>query len=97
MAKKNRGSRRKTAAQAPVATQNQNETEKAPTLGLKDIVFTEGTEQDAARFEEVLRKLASHVATQPWSRLSEIARTMIELKAPVHDESPKPIRKYYVH
>ena len=62
-----RRSRRTTAAAAPAATENQDETYKAPTLGLKDIVFTEGTAQDAARFKENLRKLASHVGPQPWS------------------------------
>ena len=67
MVKKSRRSRRTTAAAAPAATQNQDETYKAPTLGLKDIVFTEGTLQDAARFEENPRTLASHVGSQLWS------------------------------
>ena len=97
MANKNRRSQRTTAAQALAATQNQDETYKAPTLGLKDIVFTEGTAQDAARFKEVLRKLASHVGTQPWSQSSEIVKAMVELKAQVHAEPQKPICKYYVH
>ena len=68
MAKKNRRTRRTIASQAPAATENQDEAYKASTLGLKDIVFTEGTPQDAARFEEVLRNLASYVRTQPWSQ-----------------------------
>ena len=63
MVKKSRRSWRTTAAAAPAATQNQDETWKAPTLGLKDIMFTKGTGQDAAGFEKVLRKLASHVGS----------------------------------
>ena len=51
MVKKSRRSRRTTAAAAPAATQNQDETYKITTLGLKDIVFTEGTAQDAEKFE----------------------------------------------
>ena len=66
-------------------------------MGLKDIIFTEGTAQDAARFEEVLRTLTSHVGTQPWSQLSEIVKAMVELQAPIHAEPQKPIRNYYVH
>ena len=97
MVKKSWRSRRTTVTAAPAATQNQDETYKAPTLELKDIVLTEGTAQDAARFEEVLRTLASHVGTQPWSQSSEIAKAMVELKAPVHAEPLKPICKYYVH
>ena len=97
MVKKSRRSRRTTAAAAPAATQNQDESYEAPTLGLKKIVFTEGTAQDAARFEENLRTLASYVGTQPWSQSSEIAKAMLELQAPVHIEPKKPIRKYYVH
>ena len=64
---------------------------------MKDVTFTEGTAQDAARFEEVVGKLANYVGTQPWSRSSEIAKSMGELLAPVHDEPTKPLRKYYVH
>ena len=92
MIKKNRRSRRTTAAAAPAATQNPDESHKAPTPGLKDIVFTEGSAQDAARFEENLRTLASYVGTQPWSQSSEIAKAMLELQAPVHTEPEKPIR-----
>ena len=68
-----------TAARAPAATPNKDETYKAPTLGMKEVTFTEGTAQDAARFEEVVGKLASYVGTQPWSRSSEVAKAMNEL------------------
>ena len=97
MVKKNRRSRRTTAAAAPAAThQNPDESHKAPTPGLRDIVFTEGSAQDAARFEENLRTLASYVGTQAWSQSSEIAKAMLELQAPVHVEPEKPTRSYYV-
>ena len=97
MVKKNRRSQRATAAAAPAAThQNPDELYKAPTTGLKDIVFTEGSAQDAARFEENLRTMASYVGTQPWSQSSEIVKAMVELQAPVHDEPEKPTRTYYV-
>ena len=98
MVKKNRRSRRSTAAAAPAAThQNPDDLYKAPTPGLKDVVFTEGSAQDAARFEENLRTLASYVGTQSWSQSSEIAKAMVELQAPVHDELEKPTRMYYVY
>ena len=90
-------SRRSTAARAPAATQNADETYKAPTLGMREVTFTEGTAQDAARFEDVVSKLASYVGTQPWSRSSEVAKAMGELRAPVYDEPTKPLREYYVH
>ena len=97
MVKKNRRSRKATAAAAPAAThQNPDELYKAPTPGLKDIVFTEGSAQDAARFEENLRTLASYVGTQAWSQSSEIAKAMLELQAPVHVEPEKPTRMYHV-
>ena len=66
MGKRFRRGRRKTV-RAPAATLNEEEYE-APTLGLKKVTFTEGTAQDAVRFEDVLNKLASYVGTQPWSR-----------------------------
>ena len=43
MVKKSRRSWRTTATAAPAAIQNQDETYKTSTLGLKDIMFTEGT------------------------------------------------------
>ena len=36
-------------------------------LGINEVMFTEGTPQDAARFGEVVGKLASYIGTQPWS------------------------------
>ena len=94
MTKKNRRSRRATAATTSAAThQNPDDLYKAPTTGLKDIVFTEGSAQDAARFEENLRTLANYVGTQSWSQSSEIAKAMVEFRAPVHIEREKPIRK----
>ena len=64
---------------------------------MRDVTFTEGTAQDALRFEDVISKLAIYVGTQPWSRSSEVAKAMGELRAPVYDEPTKPLRKYYVH
>ena len=89
--------RRSTAARAPAATPNADESYKAPTLGMRDVTFTEGTAQDAARFEDVINKLASYVGTRPWSQSSEVAKAMGDLRAPVYDEPTKPLRKYYVH
>ena len=63
--KRFRRSRRATD-RAPAATPNEEEY-KAPTVGLRKVTFTEGTAQDAARFEDVMNKLASYVGTQPWS------------------------------
>ena len=51
-----------TTGRAPAETPNEEEY-KAPTLGLNKVTFTEGTAQDAARFENVLNKLASYVGT----------------------------------
>ena len=58
---------RSTAARAPAATLNGDKSYKAPTLGMKEVTFTEVTAQDAARFEDVINKLASYVGTQLWS------------------------------
>ena len=57
--------RRSTAARAPAATPNGDESYKAPTLGMRDVIFMEGTAQDAARFEDVINKLAGYVEAQP--------------------------------
>ena len=87
---------RRTTGRASAATLNKEEYE-APTLGLKKVTFTEGTMQDAARFEDVLNKIARNVGTQPWSQSSVAAKAMGELLAPVFTEPTKPVQKYYVH
>ena len=89
--------RRSTAARAPAATPNADESYKAHALGMRDVTFTEGTAQDAARSEDIINKLASYVGAQPWSRSSEAAKAMSELRAPVYDEPTKRLREYYVH
>ena len=94
MGKKNRRGRRTTAD--TTSEENQND-EEAPTLGFKHIVFTHGGPQDAAKFEEYLEVLSSHVGVQPWHQSSEIAKAMIELQAPVHVEPLKPVREYYAN
>ena len=63
MGKRFRRSRRATD-RAPAATPNKEEYE-APTVGLRKVMFTEGTVKDASRFEDVMNKLASYVGTQP--------------------------------
>ena len=60
---------------------------------MREVTFTEGTAQDAARFEDVVSKLASYVGTQPWSRLSEVAKAIGELRAPVYNKPTKPLRE----
>ena len=87
---------RRATGRAPEVNLNEEEYE-APTLGLKKVTFTEGTAQDAARFEDVMNKLASYVGTQPWLRSSVSAKAMGELLTPVFTEPMKPARKYYVH
>ena len=84
---------RRVTGRAPAATLNEEEYE-APTLGLRKVTFTEGTAQDATRFEDVLNKLASYVGTQQWSRSSVAAKAMGELLAPVFTEPTKPVRRY---
>ena len=64
---------------------------------MRDVTFTQGTAQDAARFEDVINKLASYVGMQPWSRSSEVTKAMGELQAPVYDEATTTLRQYYVH
>ena len=53
------------------------------------MTFTEGIAQDAARFEDVMKKFASYVGTQPWSRSSVAAKAMGELLDPVFTEPTK--------
>ena len=95
MGKRFRRGRRATG-RAPAATLNEEEYE-APTVGLSKVTFAEGTAQAAARFEDVLNKLASYVGTQPWSRSSVAAKAVGELLDPVFTEPTKPVRRYYVH
>ena len=73
---------------SPAATLNEEEYED-PTVGLRKVTFTEGTAQDAARFEDVLNKLASYVGTQPWSRSSVAAKAIGELLDLVFTEPTK--------
>ena len=96
MGKKSRRGRKTTTDAASAENQSSDDFEKAPTMGLEHIVLTHGGAQDAAKFEECLEVLSSHVGIQPWSQSSEIAKAMIVLKAPVHPEPAKPIRKYYI-
>ena len=95
MGKRFRRSRRATGRD-PEATPNEEEY-KAPSVWMRKVTFTEGTTQDAARFEDVLNKLASYVGTQPWSRSSVAAKAMGKLLVPVFTEPKKPVRRYYVH
>ena len=90
MGKRYRRGRRVTV-RSPAATPNEAEYE-APTVGLRKVTFTEGTAQDAARFKDVLNKLARYVGTQPWSRSSVAAKAMGELLDPVFTEPTKPVR-----
>ena len=82
---------RRAIGRAPAATPNKEEYE-APTGGLRKMTFTEVTAQDAARFEDVLNKLASYVGTQPWSQSSVAAKAMGKLLDPVLTERTKPVR-----
>ena len=66
MGKKSRRGRRTTTDAASTENQSSDDFEKAPTMGLEHIVLTHGGAQDAAKFEEYLEVLSSHVGIQPW-------------------------------
>ena len=95
MGKKSRRGRRTTTDAASAENLSADDTQKAQTMGLEHVVLTHGGAQDAAKFEEYLEVLSSHVGIQPWHQSSEVAKAMIELQAPVHIEPPKPVREYY--
>ena len=68
----------------------------APTPGLKNVLFTRGTTQDAAKFIDTVETLARYVGVQAWSQSTVAAKAMIELVAPSYSQPLKPVRYYYV-
>ena len=67
----------------------------APTLGLEDVYFTWGTAKDAAKFEDMVSKLARHVGTSPWPQSSVASKAMSTLKTPKFEEPAVPTREYW--
>ena len=68
-----------------------------PTLGLEDVYFTWGTAKDAAKFEDMVSKLARHVGTSPWPQSSVASKVMSTLITPEFEERSVPTREYWVN
>ena len=64
----------------------------APTSGLEDAFFTWGTAKDAAKFEDMVSKLARHVGTSPWPQPSVASKAMSTLKSPEFEEPAFPFK-----
>ena len=52
----------------------------APTAGLGSVYFTTGSTQDAAEYQDTVRKLARHMATTSWKQASVLLKAMADLK-----------------
>ena len=52
---------------------------KAPTQGMEDIYYTQGTSKDAAQFTLVTNDLSNYVGTQSWTSTSTGDKAMQEL------------------
>ena len=68
---------------------------KAPTQGMEDIYYTQGTSKDAAQFTLVKTGLSNYVGTQSWTSASTGAKAMRELKAPTYPDMGKPVGMYW--
>ena len=68
---------------------------KATTPGLEDVVFTTGTADAAAVFEDVVKKLNRHLGQQPWKEVSVLSTALASLEPPVYVEPEEPKRLYW--
>ena len=67
----------------------------APTPGLEKVVFTHGTPQDAAVFEDVVKQVTNYLASQGWKGVSKLRKALESLKDPVLVEPTRPKREYW--
>ena len=59
---------------------------RAPTVGLKDQVFTIGKTKYASKFEILKEELGKHFAAQSWSDAADAARAFEIMKEPKYDD-----------
>ena len=85
---------RRTSSGVTAAVPGDNFT--APTSGLDDVIFTQGTTIDAARYADTVSKLAQHLGTQTWSQSTVTTKATIEMVQPVFVMPVRPARMYYV-
>ena len=64
---------------------------RAPTSGLEDNVFTMGTVEAAATFDEVRELLARHIAQQSWHGAGRAGKAFDEMEWPPHVAPSKPL------
>ena len=67
----------------------------APTPGLEKVVFTHGTPQDAAVFEDVVKQVTSYLASQGWKGVSKLRKALESLEDPTLVEPTRPEREYW--
>ena len=70
---------------------------KATTPGLEDVVFTSGTTDAAAVYEDVVKKLNRHLGQQPWKEVSVLSTALASLEPPVFTEPVEPVRQYWTN
>ena len=92
MGKKRQG--RKSWPTAEDAAEPKKDKFVAPTAGLGNVYFTTGSTQDAAEYQDTVRKLARHVATTSWKQASVLSKAMTDLKDPTSELPTRPTRKY---
>ena len=68
---------------------------KAPTQGMEDIYYMQGTSKDAEQFTLVTTDLSNYVGTQSCTSASTGAKAMGELKAHTYPDIGKPVRMYW--
>ena len=96
MGRKPRSLRNKrTTSRAPAETSGAN-VFMAPTSGLNNAMFTQGTKKDTAKYMDMINKLARYVGTQAWSQSTVDAKAVIELVEPESVDPTKPTRMYYL-
>ena len=82
---------RRSAAHAEPAVKAPDTNEyRAPTIGLKDKIFTISTTADDGKFEVVKEELGKHFATQPWSDGADTTIAFETLTEPSYDEPREP-------
>ena len=67
----------------------------APTPGLEKVVFTHGTPQDAANYEDVVKQVTKYLGSQNYKGVAKLRKALESLEKPVLVAPVRPVRKYW--
>ena len=67
----------------------------APTPGLENVVFTHGTPQDAATYEDVVKQVTKYLGSQNYKGVAKLRKALETLTKPELVEPTRPKRQYW--